>query len=78
MPPSPVVRILRGWKDHAAISAPAPTGRPAVGRAGAAGGVLDDHDPAAVADLAQGVEVDGHAALVDRDDGLGALGDALG
>ena len=28
MPPSPVVRILRGWKDQAAISAPAPTGRP--------------------------------------------------
>ena len=28
MPPSPVVMILRGWNDQAAISAPAPTGRP--------------------------------------------------
>ena len=28
IPPSPVVRILRGWKDQAAISAPAPTGLP--------------------------------------------------
>ena len=28
IPPSPVVRILRGWNDQAVTSAPAPTGRP--------------------------------------------------
>ena len=76
MPPSPVVRSLRGWKEKAARSAPAPTGRPRYTEPDRAGGVLDDRDAARLAECPHRVEVGRDARLVDEDDGAGALGQA--
>ena len=44
MPPSPVVRSLRGWNEQAARRRRAPTGRPRYAEPGRAGGVLDHGD----------------------------------
>ena len=53
-----------------------------VGRAGAARGILDDDDVELIGDGADVVEVDGHAALIDGDDGprrrRQRLGDRVG
>ncbi len=78
MPPSPVVRILRGWNDHAATSAPAADRPATVGRARAAGRVLDHDDAARVAQRPDRVEVDRHPALVDDDHGPGCRGQGSG
>ena len=75
MPPSPVVRILRGWNENTADRPPAPTGRAAARRADGARGVLDDGDVARVAQRRIGVEVGGYAGLVDHDHRPGAVGD---
>ena len=74
MPPSPVVRSLRGWKEKAARSAPAPTGRPRYTDPDGAGGIFDDRDPARIAQRPHTSEVGGYTRLVNEDDSTGAIG----
>ena len=75
MPPSPVVMTLRGWNENAASSARAPTGSPGPGGADGARRVLHDGDAERVAQRPHGVDVGGHAGLVDQDHGPGARGE---
>ena len=74
MPPSPVVRSLRGWNENAASSAPAPTGRrryvdPAAQAASSITAMLER-----IAQGAHRIQVGGHSRLIDQDHGAGPAG----
>ena len=76
MPPSPVVSSLRGWNDQAAISAPAPTGRPCAVEPAAQAASSTTAMPSGSHSARIAPRSSGHAALVDGDHRAGARGDA--